>query len=74
MENQFLPIRPPIVLTLELLQDIYAPISFPRSEFWNTPASNSIRTNPTFPPLKSQILPQLLSNERVEYYLYIKNG
>jgi hypothetical protein len=35
-----------------------APKTFPMTEFYKIPAINSIRTNPTFPPLKFTIPPQ----------------
>jgi hypothetical protein len=51
-----------------------APKSFSMREFCKIPALKTFRTNPTFPPLKSRIAPQLMSWKQVFIYVYVKNG
>jgi hypothetical protein len=49
------------------------PNPFPNLNFTKC-VSKTIRTNPTFPLLKSTIAPQLSDWKRVFIYIYVKNG
>jgi hypothetical protein len=69
----FFCIPPQIFPNILLLQDINAPKSFRMNPFCNLSASNFIRTNPAFPPLKSTIQTYIIENEIVIIYVYIKN-